>query len=175
MRIIKCGNITSSYLRTRPSSVANRLIISSNQLLKIVNKGHAHVVETYDFLVPTLCRINIYALLSAPFTASQEMGIFAEDKIVPIPHKHKELLLLAVRVAQLGRDLRSEMRKRKSQSKDSLGKYPYTLTTDCQDRVRALQRDLETRAEYYESSSGRQSSLKMLASVQDVRSLSLCH
>jgi hypothetical protein len=101
--------------------------------LKIVNKGHVYVVETYDFLVPTLCCINIYVLLSAPFTVSQEIGIFAE-KTVPILYKYKEPLLLAIRVAQLGRDLRSEMR----QSKTSAGKDFYTLTKDCQDRARAL-------------------------------------
>jgi hypothetical protein len=103
-------------------------------------------VETYDFLVWLVCRIDIYALLSAsgngifveillkdnmlpapertlpPITLGQESILYPEEQpFFPALHKlNQEVLLVALRVGQLARDLRAEAKLRQYENQSQL-------------------------------------------------------
>lgn len=141
----------------------------SDQLLKIVTlRRQAHGVETYDFLIWLICRMDIYALLSATGT-----GIFVEvllkENILPAPERSlppisldqesvvypqeqqffptlqkvgQEVFLIALHVGQLGRDLRMEARSRQFESQN-LTVPNSLLTMNMQTRVQDLHRALE--------------------------------
>jgi hypothetical protein len=107
--------------------------------LKIVTlRRQAYGIETYDFLVWLVCRIDIYALLSTSGTGTfvevllkENMLPVAERTLPPIspgmdlvvyPEEqpffpsllklNQEVLLAALRVGQLARDLRAEAKSR---------------------------------------------------------------
>jgi len=136
--------VATSYVRIScpccssiKKSAANSM--KSDQLLRIVTlRRQAHRVETYDFLVWLVCRIDIYALLSASGTGSF-VEVLLEENMLPTPERtlppisrgqasvlypeeqpffpalselNQEVLLVALQVGQLARDLRAEEKSR---------------------------------------------------------------
>jgi hypothetical protein len=111
-----------------------------DQLLKIITlRRHAYGAETYDFIVWTICAIDIYALLSVSGTGTfvelllkQNMMPMPERCLTPLPHGqslviypeeqsffpavlklNQEVILLALRVGQEAAKLRAEAAQRR--------------------------------------------------------------
>lgn len=127
-----------------------------------------HQLEAYDFLIWLVCRIDIYALLSASGT-----GIFVEvllkENMLPAPERtlppislgqdvalypdeqpfspqllrlNQEVMLVALRVGQLARDLRAEAKIRQLEGQNkSVPEAVFVMNR--QTRIQNLHRALE--------------------------------
>lgn len=167
-------------MATSQVSIANRaqslkwlckltLLNKSDQLLKIVTlRRQAYGVETYDFLIWLVCRMDIYALLSAsgtgifvdvllkenmlpapertlpPLSLNQESVVYLQEQpFFPTLQKvNREVFLTALQIGQVARELRTEARSRQYEN-HNLSMPDSLFVMDIQARVQKFHRFLE--------------------------------
>ena len=135
-----------------------------DQLLRIATlRYQAHGFEVYEFVIWIICCIDVYALLSNSGTGvfmesllKQNMLPAPERSLAPISRDHEQIfypeeqsffpavlelnqavLLLALKVGQLGRDLRAETLQRQYENPNDIVPEPVFLVSR-QTRVQAL-------------------------------------
>ena len=137
-----------------------------DQLLRIATLRHqAHGFEAHEYITWMICCIDVYALLSSSGTGvfmesllKQNMLPTPEKSLAPVPRDqvlvfypeeraffpallemNQEVLLLALKVGQLGRDLRTEYVQRQHDNPNHVVPDP-VLLMNRQNRVQALHR-----------------------------------